>query len=388
MSDNTTTTQIVQENPQIEAYRLGLLQLSKQLAGQPITLPQQQVAGLSPMQNQAIGMAQSGVGSFQPYLNAGNTALGSSQEAFNNLSPIANDITNLSGQAPGYAQGIGGLAMGNANNGANAAMALGASGTQDYDPMRVQQFMNPYQQFATQSMLDEVNRQAGMDSQKVRAQAINQGSFGGTRAQLTQSEFDRNTMQTRNQMIAQDVSRNYDQAQQASINTWDAEQKRRQGLGQLALQSGQLTSETALNAGNLGMQGIQTGVAGMAQAGTLYGQLGEAEGNLGMQYGQMGQLQQGLQHEDARFTGIMGSLQQENLQKQLDAAYNSQLQRAYEPYQRASWLSDIYAKTPSSQSTLSVASSPSGSGVSTALGTGIQALAAYQGYNQLFNKGP
>ena len=97
MATETQTT-IVQENPEIEAYRIGLLQdvqrfIRGQITGQipsidPVTgevrtdadgnpimetvtraeAPAFQVAGLTPMQQQAALMAQEGIGMYQPYL--------------------------------------------------------------------------------------------------------------------------------------------------------------------------------------------------------------------------------------------------------------------------------------------------------------------------------
>ena len=46
----TETTKVIQsESPELEAYKLALLQQAKQLTDQGINLPLQQVAGLSPL---------------------------------------------------------------------------------------------------------------------------------------------------------------------------------------------------------------------------------------------------------------------------------------------------------------------------------------------------
>jgi hypothetical protein len=50
----TTTEYLQREAPDIEARRLGLIDTAKALADQPLTLPAQQVAGLTPEQLQAI----------------------------------------------------------------------------------------------------------------------------------------------------------------------------------------------------------------------------------------------------------------------------------------------------------------------------------------------
>ena len=62
------TEQIVREAPEIEAYKLGLLKSAKALADQGVSLPAQQVAGMSGLQTAAIDQATAGIGGYQPYL--------------------------------------------------------------------------------------------------------------------------------------------------------------------------------------------------------------------------------------------------------------------------------------------------------------------------------
>ena len=85
-----TTQQIVREAPEVEAYKLDLLQNARNLAfnldktGKPLpedqsfaaSLPTYQVAGFSPAQQAALNAAQTtGIGAFSPYLNSANAAL-------------------------------------------------------------------------------------------------------------------------------------------------------------------------------------------------------------------------------------------------------------------------------------------------------------------------
>ena len=85
-----TTQQIVREAPDVEAYKLDLLQNARNLAfnldasGKPLPagqslaaqLPTYQVAGFSPAQQAALNAAQTtGIGAFSPYLNSANAAL-------------------------------------------------------------------------------------------------------------------------------------------------------------------------------------------------------------------------------------------------------------------------------------------------------------------------
>ena len=64
----TTSEQIVREAPDIEAYKLGLLQSAKELVDTPVNIPAQQIAGMSQMQQDALTRTQAGVGAYEPYL--------------------------------------------------------------------------------------------------------------------------------------------------------------------------------------------------------------------------------------------------------------------------------------------------------------------------------
>ena len=73
-----TETSIVREAPEIEAYKLGLLESAQKLADQPITLPTQQIAGMSQLQQDAIAAAApatGGIGGYQQYLQGADTCL-------------------------------------------------------------------------------------------------------------------------------------------------------------------------------------------------------------------------------------------------------------------------------------------------------------------------
>lgn len=121
MADTQYTEQIVREAPQIEAYKLGLLQSAKGLSDQPVNLPGYQVAGFGPDQLQAFNMARQGIGAYQPYLYGGSQALqqglGTTQEAADvlrgadtrNQYLAAQQAMNLGGQAANQLTGAAGM---------------------------------------------------------------------------------------------------------------------------------------------------------------------------------------------------------------------------------------------------------------------------------------
>ena len=167
-----------------------------------------------------------------------------------------------------------------------------------------------------------------------------------------------------------------------------------QGLGQMGLQQAQQLGQLGLQFGQLGQQDIATlgqlaqqqaalgqGLGGLAgQA----GQLGAQLGTLGLQQASLGELQSKLGQSDIDTLMGVGGMQYQQAQAALEAKRQSELQKAYEPYQRVSFLSDIYAKTPSAQQTLSVGTSPAVSPFQQIAGLGIAGLSAASGAKGLF----
>jgi hypothetical protein len=205
------TEQIVREAPQIEAYKLGLLQAAKNLSEQKLPLPAYQVSGMTDLQKQAAQLAEQGIGGYQPYLQAGQQAL----EA-----------------------GIGAIGQ-----------SFGAPTT-----AQLQQFQNPYQQLVTQQALTQMQRQADIARQGTAAQAVRAGAFGGTREGVQRAELERGLQDVMSQRIAQDLAQNYAQAQ----NLFSTQQQRAQQAGQLYGQLGVQQAALGQSAQQLGLQDVQT----------------------------------------------------------------------------------------------------------------------------------
>jgi hypothetical protein len=348
MAETTYSEQIVREAPGIEAYKIGLLQSAKGLSDQPVNLPGYQVAGFNPDQTAAFQQARQGIGAYQPYLAGGQQALqqglGTTQEAANVLRGA--DTRNQFG-------------------GAQAAANLAAAGTLGQaGPIgqgQIQNYMNPYNNLVLQNQLQEMGRQAQIQGQQMNAQAVRAGAFGGSREGIQRAEMARNLAQTQNQAIGQSMQQNYAQALAA------AQQQQQAGLQAY----GQL-SNIGQGIGNLANQQFSQGQQ-MAQG---LGQMGSQLGNLGVQQAALGQTAQQLGQNDVNFLYNIGSQQQALTQQQLDAQRNTQLQQAYEPYQRLGFLSDIYKGAPSSQQSISAATAPTPSTAQQVAGLGIAGLSA------------
>jgi hypothetical protein len=87
--------------------------------------------------------------------------------------------------------------------------------------------------------------------------------------------------------------------------------------------------------------------------------------------------QQAMQQADIQSMLQAGGVQQQLAQQALDAQRATQLQRSYEPFQRAEFVKNIYAAGPTSQSGITAATTPTANPLAQTIGTGI---AAYQAY--------
>ena len=188
----------------------------------------------------------------------------------------------------------------------------------------LQSYMNPFQQ----AVQDEINRSFDIQQRQTAAGAIGQGAFGGSRGEIAQREIDRN----RADALARSQAQNFLQAQQAAER--------------------ELARQTQLG----------SGIAGLAMRQASLGETGQA-----------------LQQRDIDSAYKLGSLQQAQDQARIDAARASDLAQLYEPYQRLGFLSDIYSKVPTSQSTITQASTPNVSPFQQYLGLGIAGLSAAAG---------
>ena len=297
MADKTIQEQIIREAPEIEAIKLGLLGSAKELADIPIQLPQQQIAEFSPLQQSAFaGAAQpGGIGGFQPLLAQGTQTLGTG-------------LSSLAGSA--------GL----------------------FQPTDLSAFTNPFQQQVIDTTMAELDRQGQIERNRLGAQAVAGGAFGGSRFGVEGAELTGRLQDARARALAQLNQQNFQQALQTGQSSFENQQRRLQQLGQL----------------QAGIGGQQLGAAQLSQTGALRDI--EAQQKLGLQ-------------------------QQQLQQAGLDAARANQQKQLFEPFSRVAFLSDIFKGAPSTQQTLGsqvspAAQSPSAFQQVAGFGTGLLGTAA------------
>jgi len=179
----------------------------------------------------------------------------------------------------------------------------------------ISQFFNPYQSYVT----DEINRQAQMATNQLSAQAVGAGAFGGGR----------------------------------------------QGIAQAELQRARLAQ-----VGQAQAQGFQTALGAAQQQRAQQLATGQAFGQAGLQ-------QQAMSQADINQQMQAGALQRGIGQQALEAQRQTELQRAYEPYQRIEFLKGIMTNLPTTQSTLTATTAPGSNPLAQAAGTALGGYAAY-----------
>ena len=374
---STTTETITREAPEIEAIRLALLRDAQQIAGDPISLPDFQVSDLSPLQQQANVLAQQGIGTFQPFLDqaAATTGLGTGTVS-EGVQTSRGALGTIGTGAQGVAGGFTPVAAGELA--ATGGLGTLAGGIQGLDPQAFQAFFDPFTTSVIQQAEQDLARQGAIQQNQLNANAVGAGAFGGSRQGIQDTELARNILDQQARTAAQLRLAGFGQSQQLAQNR--AAQLGQLGLGQL--QGAQTLGQLGAQRGSLGTQIGQLG-AQQANVGRAQGALGQAFGQLGQVQGQLGEAQSNLQAQDLQNLASLGQTQLQQNQALLDARRQNVLQRQFEPFQRVSFLSDIQARTPSAQQTLTTATSPGVSPFQQAAGLGIAGLSAASGARNL-----
>ena len=212
---------------------------ARQDAARAFEVRQQNLAGLAPtvadqdkLQERAQELATQGVGSFQPFLDRAQAATG---------------------------------------------------------PQAFQQFMSPYQQQVMDASLAEFDRNAQIQQQGLRDQAVASGAFGGGREGVVQSEYMRGSDMNRAQLQANLIQQGFGQAQQAAQQQFQNQMGLASALP--GLQSGDISTLGSLGALNQAQEQAQLNAQREATRMATY------------------QPQEQLQQYGNIVTGIMGGMQ-------------------------------------------------------------------------------
>ena len=203
-----------------------------------------------------------------------------------------------------------------------------------YDPQSYRPYYDPYVEEVIDATQRDIQRQADIQRDISAGQAVSQGAFGGSRAAVAEQEIQRAADDRAARTGAQLRSQAFNQAQQQAQSAFQNQMQRGQSGAQI-------------------FQGL-----GTAQAG-------------------LGQLAQSLGYQDVQNLMNVGGIEQKQMQAEYDVQRQSAIEEAYEPFQRFSYMSDIFRGVPSTQSTMTVGSAPQQNVLGSTIGTAM-GLGAYQ----------
>ena len=233
-------SQVIQNLPP-EYIQQGYTNLIKNVGdyvGSAPALPDFQLAGFSPAQQQAMQMAYGMQGySYDPTKGFTKTGAAAGQ--------------------PEMAMGLGALGT----YGTQAGNLYNQAASAQFDPQSYKDYMNPFQDTITAA----INEQGQMAQNQAAAQQAMGGVYGGSRGQIQQGQIQGNIFDT----VAQSTAQNYGNAMNQAFNAFQNQQSNQfagaQGLGALGMGLGQAYGQQAQMQNALQAQGIGQlmGIGGM-----------------------------------------------------------------------------------------------------------------------------
>ena len=198
------------------------------------------------------------------------------------------------------------------------ASIQGAQQTAAQGP-NIDAFLNPFQSY----VVDEINRQSEIAKGNLASNAIQSGAFGGGREGVAQGELER----ARLAKVGEAQALGFDRA------------------------------------------------ASLAQ--TQQGQQVQAQMQAGQQLGTLGQVQQKQSQADIGQAAQLGGLQRQVQQQALQAQRQTEIARAYEPFQRAEFQKGIMTTLPTAASQITAGTGPGVNPFAQAAQAGLGAYATY-----------
>lgn len=261
-----------------------------------------------------------------------------------------------------FSQGTGAVtsglgSLGQAQNAyGNVSNVNQMGGPQQYTGSQVDQYMSPYMQNVVDVQKQAAQRDAQMKLVGANLGSARQGTYGGARNALMQSEADRN-LQTQMGTIQATGSQNAFQNAQQQFNT---AQQQQQAANQL-----NVDVQKANQAKDLAR------AQGLGQVGSFYNQAGSTLGALGT-------AQEAAGMDIVKAQGAYGDLQRNVQQNQLDAQYNDLMSRLNQPLTNIDTMNNLIRGTPLSQTgQASTTTTPPPSFASQLAGMGLTGLSLY-----------
>ena len=399
----------------------------KSFLDQPAIL--QGTAGLSDYEKQARGLAQSGIGSYQPFLNRQEDligqgisdlgqqrglmgeALGGYRSAYGAQQPYLGQAEQRFGSAYGAQQpyfgqaeqqlgsGLGGMFNSLGYGGPSARDLLGQS-LQGYDPRMANQFYNPFEDQVVGQTIEDVMKAGDQQDIAARAQGISSGgeSAFGSRARLGADERRESLGRGLGKALGQIRSGGFNTAQdraltelqnqrtgagsasrlEAGFGAQGSDAQRQYAQDLMGLGRGRSDLERQYGQDLLSIGGtrgeLQRQLAGdITGVGSGIAGIGANLAGYGSDLGSLGATQQRLRDQDIGTLNTLGTTDRGLEQQILNNQYKQQQATRMAPTQAASYLQGFAPQYKAGQTninkTYGMPIDPKGMGISAAMST-------------------
>ena len=377
MSNGIMTQEIIErEDPYTEAYKRGLFESAFDLVNQRLGFerrpipgavdeagnqifetvetgtgqlfpPTRQVAGLTPMQQQARMLAQENLGGFMPYIQGGLGGLQRGQALFEQAAQLAGETRETPfqfGQAG--AEAIQG------------GMEAFRPGTLDDPSSGISAFFNPFEDEVVEQVQRDFDRARREQDAISAATAIDKGAFGGSRAEIARQQAIEGLNRQELDALARLRTAGFSEALSAAQQAQEAQQRR-------ALTGGAYLGNIGQALGTVGQRDVQ-----------LLGDIGRGIGAIGQQEAALGPIAAREARSDISALNQLGGQQQLLEQQVLDAVRQTNIDRQEFPSDQYAYLQDILSGVPARASRATYTSNPTQSPAAQAIATGIAGLGA------------
>jgi len=379
MSNGIMTQEIIErQDPYTEAYKRGLFESSFDLVNQrlgfervptgqvdesgqpiyetvetgtgPIYAPTRQVAGLTPMQQQARTLAQENLGGFMPYIQGGLGQIQRGQGLYEQAAQLAGETREIPFQ---YGQ-AGAEAI-------QGGMGAFRPGTLDDPDSGIAAFYNPFEDQVVGQVQRDFDIARRQEEARQAAQAVGAGAFGGSRAAVTEQQALEGLNRQELDALSRLRTAGYSEALSAAQQAQEAQQRR-------ALTGGAYLGNIGQALGTVGQRDVQ-----------ILGDVGRGIGALGVQEAGLGPMAAREARADVGTLGALGGQEQLLEQSVLDATRATNIDRQQLPYEQYNYLSGVLSGVPARASQATYTSNPTQSAASQAISAGIAGLGALSG---------
>jgi len=274
----------------------------------PFTYTGDRVADFDPREKFAMDMSDAAIGSYRPYIaeagdfyrRAGDYAEGAAAEG--------SDLIRDS-----YGSGLGYFDDARRASGFGED-AIGAS-RGEFDPSTVSKYFDPYEDQVVQQTLKDVREGLAKGDMSLRDQGVSSGAFGGSRGRLASSELASDVARGAAEQIGALRSEGYRDSLGRAMSSYEGARGRDAQAGKLFGDLGQ--GYGRLGTGRFGIgDSAGRGIYGIGEGTSRsLGDLGTSTSGLGSQFAN-------LQASDINRTMGIGSLGRGRSQAELDRAYS------------------------------------------------------------------